>query len=406
MSGYVPEMKAPPLPRANVTHHQPADVDRELAEAVTDDGVITLAGGVPADDLFPAESMAEAMAATMRDDGAGALQYGWPGGLDRLRGWIAAWMAQRGVTVTPEQILITSGAQQALCILGTLLVPEGAPVAVECPTYSAALQALDLRRPKLLAVPRTAAGLDLDALDAAFAAGARVLYLTASGHNPTGGVLDPKVLASVTERAVRAGAFIIDDDAYGEIQYGARVPPLRAQGQHLDRIVHLGSFSKVLAPGLRVGFLAGSEELIRQATRVKQAHDLETATITQRVLSRWLDEWSLEEHVTRSLLVYARRRETLLTALQTHLRDHATWEAPAGGFSLLLRLSHGTTADLLPHATAHGVAFEPAAPYFVDGAGEGAMRLSFSNVADQHIEEAVRRLARALISRPGDTEER
>jgi 2-aminoadipate transaminase len=387
-------------PRAAVIHRQPAAVDAGLEAAVADDAVITLAGGVPADELLPAASLGEAMAAVMRDDGPAALQYGWPAGHERLRAWIADWMARRGVRVSPEQILVTSGAQQALCLLGTLLVPEGAPVAVESPTYVAALQALDLRRPRLVPIRRSASGLDLDALDAAFAQGARVLYLTASGHNPTGGVLDAADHAAVIERAGHAGAWIVDDDAYGEIQFGAGAPPLRAHGAHLDRIVHLGSFSKVLAPGLRVGWIAGPPDLIRQATRVKQAQDLETATLSQRVLARWLAHESLEDHVRRCVPVYRQRRDALLAAL-SGIRANGTWEAPAGGFSLLFRLNAGTGVDLLPRALAAGVAFEPAAPYFADGGGEAAIRLSFSNVSIPAIDLAIRRLAAAMDSSVG-----
>lgn len=385
----------PGTPRAAVVHRQPADVERQLKEAVAARDVLSLAGAVPADDLFPAAEMDEAMARSMREDGAGALQYGWPEGSDRLRAHVAAWLATRGVDVTPAQILVTSGAQQGLHLLGRLLLPEGAPVAVEVPTYVAALQALDLRRPAYRPVPRTAEGIDLDALDAALGEGrARVLYLVASGHNPTGGVLSRAEREAVLEVAERHGAWVIDDDAYGEIRFGERGPPLRSLGRHLDRTLHLGSFSKVLAPGLRVGWIAGPSALIREATRVKAAEDLETATLTQHVLSRWLDDHDLDAHVSRCLPVYRSRRDALVDALRACVGPEVRWAAPDGGFSLLLRLpGEADAVALLPRALEAGVAFEPAEPYFAEGRARDAVRLSFSNLGEDAIREAVRRLA-------------
>lgn len=388
-------------------HRHPADVERQLRGAVAAGNVVTLAGGVPADELFPSVQLDEAMASVMRDDGAAALQYGWPEGHDRLREHIVAWMAAEGVEVSPEAVLVTSGAQQGLHLLGRLLVPEGAPLAVETPTYASALQAFDLRQPAWRAVPRTASGLDLGCLADAFErGGARVLYLVATGHNPTGGVLTEGERLEVLRLAERHDAWVIDDDAYGSIHFarcgrgasGApgtpkRPSPLRAFGRHLDRIVHLGSFSKVLAPGLRIGFIAGPASLIREATHLKQALDLETATLTQRVLARWLDVHPLDQHIARCITVYQRRRDVLLDAIHATF-PHARREPPDGGFSLLLHLPDRLDARaLLPEAIRAGMAFEPADPYFVHGGEPSAVRLSFSNVDEYGIRLAIHRLA-------------
>jgi 2-aminoadipate transaminase len=411
-------------PRADVWHRQPAEVERQLKAAVSTGNVITLAGGVPADDLFPSAEMDEAMASVMRDDGAAALQYGWPEGHDRLREHIAAWLATEGVVVAPEHILVTSGAQQGLDLLGRLLVPEGAPLAVETPTYTSALQAFDLRKPAWRVVPRTVRGLDLEALADAFGrGGARVLYLVSTGHNPTGGVLSEAERLEVLRLAEAHDAWVIDDDAYGSIHFASgpdtsagdtsdsdtsasdtlggdtpardtsRPSPLRAFGRHLDRVAHLGSFSKVLAPGLRIGFVAGPPALIRELTRLKQAQDLETATLTQRVLARWLDQHPLERHIERCISVYQRRRDVLVDAVHAAF-PRARWEAPAGGFSLLLHLPDQLDARaLLPDVMRAGMAYEPADPYFVHGGEPSAVRLSFSNVDEYGLRAAVHRLA-------------
>lgn len=251
-----------PLP---VGHRHLPEVERALARALVEPGVVTLAGGVPADDLFPEQSMAAAMERTLAEEGARALQYGFPKGLERLRATVAARLAARGVPVDEDRVLITAGAQQALCMLALLLVEPGAPVAVETPTYASALQAFDLRSPVYEPVPRTPAGLDVDALARALAR-ARVLYVVPTGHNPTGGVLTVPQRREVLDAARRAGAWVVDDDAYGEIALDGAVPPLLALVEPDDRVVHLGSFSKVLAPGLRVGFLAGPRALVERAT--------------------------------------------------------------------------------------------------------------------------------------------
>lgn len=383
-------------------HRQPAEVERQLKAAVAEENVITLAGGVPADELFPAAELDEAMAAVMRDEGAAALQYGWPEGHDKLREHISAWLSECGVPVSPDAILVTAGAQQGLHLLARLLLAEGGPLAVETPTYAAALQAFDLRRPAWRPVPRTAQGLDLDALQDAFArGGARLLYLVATGHNPTGGVLTARERNAVLSLAERYDAWVIDDDAYGCIHYGARPAPLRSLGRHLDRVIHLGSFSKVLAPGLRIGFIAGPPALIREATFLKQAHDLETATLTQRVLARWLDLHPLMQHIRRCVTVYQTRRDVLVDAIHAAFPrttpDCATWESPEGGFSLLLRLPGRLDARaLLPSAVQAGMAYEPAEPYFVDAGEPSAVRLSFSNVDEYGIRAAVHRLTSAI----------
>jgi DNA-binding transcriptional MocR family regulator len=383
-------------PRAAVVHRQKADVDAELQAAVAEDGVLSLAGGVPADDLFPGATMARAMARATAEDGPRLLQYGYPVGLDRLREWLVAWLARRGVEVAEDQVLVTSGAQQGLCILASLLLPEGAPVAVESPTYVCALQAFDLRKPHLLPIARTAAGIDLEATRAALRS-AGVLYVVPTGHNPTGGVLDRTQRAELLEIAARAGAWVIDDDAYGEIQFEAPVPPLRSFGAHLDRVIHLGSFSKVLAPGLRVGWIAGPPDLIRQATLVKQAQDLETATLTQRVLSHWLADNCLDDHIERCLVAYRSRRDALVGALFASCADLGDWDVPSGGFSLLFRPREAIdAAALLPTAIRCGVAWEPAGPYHPRGGGEATMRLSYANLREREIAEAVRRMARTI----------
>jgi 2-aminoadipate transaminase len=378
-----------------VVHRQSSGVDAELQAAAEDADILTLAGAVPADDLFPADSMTSAMTRMMAEEGPRALQYGWPAGVDGLRDWIVAYLARRGVGVTGDQVLVTSGAQQGLCLLATLLLPERTPVVVESPTYVAALQALDLRKPRIIPVKRSTAGLDTEALRRATRRAA-LLYVVSTGHNPTGGVLDRAQRLEVLGIAQRARCWVIDDDAYGEIQYGEKMPPLRSFGEHLDRVVHLGSFSKVLAPGLRVGWIAGPTELIRQATRVKQALDLETATLTQRILARWLADNRLEDHTARCLGVYRSRRDALLGALDPRL---GAWDVPEGGFSLLFRPRIPVDATaLLDHAVRHGVAFEPASPYHPGNAGRSTLRLSFANLPEAQIREAVRRLSAAISS--------
>ena len=366
-----------------VRHRQPQALSDQLAAASKDRSIISLAGALPADELFPVASMRTALEKVLRSEPDKALQYGWPEGKERLLRHIGS----------PS--IITNGAQEALHLVGRALIEDNALVAVEVPTYSSALQSFDLRRARYLPVPRTTAGLDLDALEDAFRAGARVFYLVASGHNPTGGVLDDDALRAILALAESHGAWIIDDRAYGAIVYGQAPPPLRSHARHLDRIVEIGSFSKVLAPGLRVGWLTGPESLVQEATILKSAIDLETAGFTQLVLAHWLEACSIEEHLAQCMPVYRLRRDALVHALTNEMPEEVTWARPEGGFSALVT-SEVEVAAILPRAIEAGVLVEPAAPYYATVLVPGAMRLSFSNVPEDRIGDGVRRLARVL----------
>jgi 2-aminoadipate transaminase len=368
-----------------VLHRQPQQVADQLEAAARDPSIISLAGALPAAELFPVASMRTALEKVLRNDAAQALQYGWPEGKERLLRHIGS------------PAIVTNGAQEALHLVGRVIVATGALVAVEVPTYASALQSFDLRHARYLPVPRTTAGLDLEALEDAFRAGARVFYLVASGHNPTGGVLDADAHRDILALAERFDAWIVDDQAYGAIVYGEAPPPLRSYGRHLDRIAEIGSFSKVLAPGLRVGWLAGPAELVRKATILKSAIDLETAAFTQLVLAHWLEASTLEEHLAQCLPVYRRRRDALVEALRHEIPDDVAWAPPDGGFSVLVTAPPEVEAEaLLPRAIEAGVLIEPASPYFATILAPGAMRLSFSNVAEDRIGDGVRRLARVL----------
>jgi 2-aminoadipate transaminase len=368
---------------AEVHHRHPDAVTEQLAAAASDRSVISLAAGMPADELFPVASMRTALEKVMRSEPDKALQYGWPEGKERLLRHI------------DSPSIVTNGPQEALHLVGRALIEDGALVAVEVPTYASALQSFDLRRARYLPVPRTTAGLDVDALEDAFRAGARVFYLVASGHNPTGGVLHVDAHREILSLAESYGAWIIDDQAYGAIVYVDAPPPLRSHARYLDRIVEVGSFSKVLAPGLRVGWLTGPESLVREATTLKSAIDLETAGFTQLLLAHWLEACSLEEHLAQCLPVYRRRRDALVDALKNEMPEEVAWSRPDGGFSALVT-ADVDVAELLPRAIEEGVAVEPAAPYFATIPAPGAMRLSFSNVAEDRIGDGVRRLARVL----------
>ncbi len=369
----------------DVLHRQPQAVADQLEAAAKDGSIISLAAAMPADELFPIASMRSALEKVMRSEADKALQYGWPEGKERLLRHIG-----------PSSI-VTNGAQEALHLVGRALIGDGGLVAVEVPTYSSALQSFDLRRARYLPVPRTVAGLDLEALEDAFRAGARVFYLVSSGHNPTGGVLDAEAQKAILSLAESAGAWIVDDQAYGAIVYGEAPRPLRSYGRHLDRIVEIGSYSKVLAPGLRVGWLTGPESLVHEATLLKSAIDLETAGFTQLVLAHWLEACSIEEHLAQCLPVYRRRRDALVEALTNEVPEGVSWTRPAGGFSALLTLPQDIeAAAILPRAIEAGVLIEPAAPYYATILVPGAIRLSFSNVSEERIGDGVRRLARVL----------
>lgn len=381
-----------------VVPRQSEEVERLLKQAAEQDDVISFAGGLPADDLFPRRALAEALERVMERHGREALQYQWSEGYGPLREQVAAILRGRGVEVGAGDLLITHGAQQALDLLARLFLRTGDPVAIESPAYTGAIQVLGLQRPRVIPLPRGEHGLDMERVRAAVREPRpNLLYLTPLGHNPTGSTLAPDVCEGLVELGHAHDAYVIEDDAYGAIQLDEARSPLRALHGAEERVIHVGTFSKVLSPGLRVGWVVAPPEVIEQLTRLKGMVDLQTNTLGQMALSAFLDEHSLDEHVARCLPRYRERRDAMLGALDQHMPAGVAWTRPATGFSLWVTLPDEVDVEtLLARALAGGVAFEPGAPFYPVATRSRELRLSYANTATERIAEGVRRLGAVL----------
>ncbi|NJP49098.1 PLP-dependent aminotransferase family protein [Streptomyces sp. SBST2-5] len=374
---------------------------RDILAVTARPEVINFAGGLPAPELFDTEGIAAAYRAVLDERPAQALQYSTTEGEPALRAALAARTGARGLPTTADDLLVTTGSQQALSLLATALLEPGDTVLVERPCYLAALQAFRLAGARVLAVPGDEHGLDPEALDLLVAREQpKLLYLVPTFQNPTGRTLPPDRRAAVARVAARRGLWIVEDDPYGELRYeGERVPWIASLPGAEDRTVLLGSFSKVMAPGLRLGWLRAPAGLRRACAVVKQAADLHTPTVNQLAAARYLADHDLDAHVRRVAGVYGARRDAMLTHLPAALPEGSVWTRPEGGMFLWVRLpaSYDTTA-LLPQVVREDVAYVPGAPFYADGPDRSTLRLCFVTQTPDEIAEGLRRLRAGLTA--------
>lgn len=377
---------------------------RDLLHVTERPEMISLAGGLPAPECFPVERLASAAAHVIATVPSAALQYGPTEGYRPLRAWIAERMATLGVKVPTEQVLITSGSQQGLDLLGKLLIDPGAPIAVEDPTYVGALQAWRPYQPRFITLPMDDEGIDLAALARMLESGERprFLYIVSSFQNPTGISLSTERRQGLIEIAARYRLPIVEDDPYGDLYYDdQRLTPLAAfdlalHGE-LRHVVYLSTFSKLLAPGLRVGWLTAAPDLIQRLVQAKQGLDLHTGSLAQATIFEACQDAFLDQHLPLLRQTYRERRDTLLDALAASMPDGAYWTTPAGGMFLWVTLPEGNDATaLLQAALEQQVAFVPGPAFFANGGGGATLRLNFSHAAPERIVEGVRRLNLAM----------
>jgi 2-aminoadipate transaminase len=374
---------------------------QDMLQNITKPGVFSLALGLPAAELFPTQGMAEAAARVLAEQ-VGALQYSST--LQPLREHVVALMAKRGVRCTPQQVFLTTGAQQGMNLLVRLLLEPGQAVMLEDRVYSGFQQVLDPYQARRLAVPTDArTGIDLEAVRSMLASGERpaFLYTMSDGHNPMGLSLAAEARERLVALAREFRMPIIEDDAYGLLTYEENpLPALRALDDQW--VYYVGSFSKILAPALRVGWVVVPEPLVFRLATVKESSDIDTATFTQRMVLAFLDSGKLDAHLGRLRQEYRLRRDTMLRALETHMPRGAKWTKPGSGMFVWVELPEGTnTTTLLAKALElEKVAYLPGQAFSVQGGRSSAhcMRLNFSNCEPARIEEAVARLGRVLAA--------
>jgi 2-aminoadipate transaminase len=374
-------------------------VIREILKVTEKPGIISFAGGLPSPQTFPITEFADACAKVLSEDGKSALQYAASEGFGPLREQVAASLPWQ---VDPNQILITTGSQQCLDLVAKILIDAGSRILVETPTYLGALQAFTPMEPEVVSVKSDDEGLDVADLRAK-AKDARFLYVLPNFQNPTGRTMTEARRAAVSAAAQELGLPIIEDNPYGELWFD-QPPPLPLAARNPDGCVYHGSFSKVLAPGLRLGFLVAPKALYPKLLQAKQAADLHTPSFNQRVASEVLQGDFLARHVPMIRALYKSQRDAMLLALAREMPvtpgnpdASVTWNSPDGGMFLWVRLPAGMDAvKLLPKAVDKNVAFVPGAPFYADNADARTLRLSFVTATVDQINVGMKALAAAI----------
>ncbi|WP_328561969.1 PLP-dependent aminotransferase family protein [Streptomyces coelicoflavus] len=372
---------------------------RDILAVTARPEVINFAGGLPAPELFDADGIAAAYRDVLAETPARALQYSTTEGEPTLRAALAARTSARGLATDADDILVTTGSQQALSLLATALLEPGDTVLVERPCYLAALQAFGLAGARVVAVPGDEDGIDPEALEELVVRERpKLLYTVPTFSNPTGRTLPAARRAAVAEVAGRCGLWVVEDDPYGELRFeGERVPWIASYEGARDRTVLLGSFSKVMAPGLRLGWLRAPAGLRRACAVAKQAADLHTPTVNQLAAARYLADRDLDAHVARVAAAYGARRDAMLAGLADALPAGSAWTRPEGGMFLWARLPDGyDTTALLPEVVRHDVAYVPGAPFHATEPDRATLRLCFVTQTPDEIAEGLRRLGEGL----------
>lgn len=379
---------------------------RDLLKVSEESDMISFAGGFPAPESFPAEELAAASERALVEHPGVALQYGPTEGYRPLRAFVAERMASLGAPVELEQIIMTSGSQQGLDIIGKLLIDPGALVVVEEPTYLGAIQAWQPYRPRYVALPMDSDGLDVEALARLLESGERprFLYVVSCFQNPTGITLSPARKQALIDLAIRHQMPILEDDPYSELYYSGERPPLlasldvKASGS-LHNVIYLGTFSKLLAPGLRVGWMVAPQEITDKIVFAKQGLDLQCGSMAQAVAYEACRDGLLGRHIPGVRAIYRERRDVMLAALERDMPRGVSWTHPEGGMFIWLTLpEHVDCTDLLRAAREQHVAFVPGSAFFPNGGGSNTMRLNFSHPTPARINEGVTRLSRAIAA--------
>ncbi len=379
-------------------------VIREILKITERPGIISFAGGLPSSKTFPVAEFEAACAKVLKDDPAGALQYAASEGYGPLREQVAAMLPWH---VDPAQVLITTGSQQGLDLVAKVLIDADSKILVESPTYLGAVMAFIPMEPNVVSVASDDHGVVIDDLSDK-AQDARFLYVLPNFQNPTGRTMPEARRAALSALATERGLPLIEDNPYGDLWFDTP-PPTPLTARNPDGCIYLGSFSKVLAPGLRLGFLVVPKAVYPKLLQAKQAADLHSPGFNQRMVAEVMKDGFLDRHVPTIRALYKSQRDAMLEALAQHFPNandqpdqSLTWNTPAGGMFLWARLPKGMNAvDLLPFAVEKGVAFVPGAPFYADHGDERTLRLSFVTPSVEEIHRGVAALATAIKERQG-----
>ncbi len=391
---------------AQRTQRIKASAIRELLKLTENPEVISFAGGLPAPEVFPIDEFREACLRVLKDQGPLALQYGSTEGYLPLREMIARHTTRYGIEISADNVLITSGSQQALDLIGKAFINRGDHILVESPTYLGALQAWNTYGAEYVTVRTDDDGMVSDELDEALRAGPKFIYVLPNFQNPMGVSMSLERREVLVKKADQYGVPIVEDDPYGQLRFeGKHLPAvevidarMRVQnGHYTGNVIYLSTFSKILAPGLRLAWVIAPPEVIRKLVLVKQGSDLHTATFNQVVAYEVGRHGFLDQHVLKICEVYRERRDVMLEALEEHMPEGVTWTHPQGGLFLWVRLPEAcNTTDMFPAAVKNKVAYVPGESFHPNGGGFNTMRLNFSYSTPEKINEGIGRLGKML----------
>lgn len=392
---------------AQRTQRMSSSAIRELLKLTELPDVISFAGGMPAPEVFPVKEFKEACIRVLDTMASTALQYGTTEGYLPLREMIARHTARYGIAISPDNILITSGSQQALDLLGKIFINRGDRILVESPTYLGALQAWNAYGAEYIAVPSDENGIRTDALEEALRAGPKFIYVLPNFQNPTGVTIPLERRYRLVELADRYGVPIIEDDPYGQLRFeGEHLPSVveldgRIRTNHdacyRGNVIYLSTFSKILAPGVRLAWVIAPPEVIRKLVQAKQGTDLHTSTFNQIVAYEVGRGGFLDRHVKIICDTYRKRRDAMLESLEEHMPPGVHWTHPLGGLFLWVTLpEHLDATKILEKAIEQKVAFVPGVSFHPKGDGKNTMRLNFSYQNPETINEGISRLSRVL----------
>lgn len=383
-----------------------ASAIRELLAVAERPGMISFGGGFPAPDVFPVEEFKRACNYVLENKGAEVLQYGSTDGYVPLRQMVSRYSIRSGMNIDISNILITSGSQQALDLIGKIFINRGDRILVESPTYLGALQAWNAYGAEYITVPVDEYGMRTDMLEEALRIGPKFIYVLPNFQNPTGTTLPLERRMKLIELADRYGVPIIEDDPYGQLRYeGEDIPSVeildsRAREQNgtfTGNVIYLSTFSKILAPGLRLAWVVAPDNVIRKLALAKQGTDLNTSTFNQIVAHEVGQHGFIDRHVEVMKKVYLERRNAMLDSLEENMPEGITWTHPQGGLFLWVTLPPSiNSTEMLPEAINENVAYVPGEFFHPDGSGKNTIRLNFSFCSPGKINEGIARLGKAF----------
>jgi 2-aminoadipate transaminase len=376
----------------------PKSFIREILKITQRPEIISFAGGLPSPALFPVNELSESARAVIAEEGSAALQYATTEGHLPLRTWISdRYKTRLGITVSPEEILITNGSQQCLDLIGKIFINKGDKVAIEKPGYLGAIQAFSMYEPIFSPVELTSDGPDVSSLNQVLTGHTPCFfYGVPNSQNPSGITWSAHRRKEVALLMQESDTIFIEDDAYGEIRFkGEQLPPMKKYMS--DLTVMTGSFSKIISPGMRMGWICAPPDIINQAITAKQGTDLHSNILSQLIISRFLAKYPIDEHINKITSAYSIRCDCMVSAMKDEFPPEVTYTHPEGGMFIWATLPEGySSTELFNRALKENIAILPGVPFYTDGGGQATMRLNFSNASPEKIQEGISRLGHVL----------